>query len=155
SSYFVRPILDNEERPPSKSFTATTKPYLSIPLKSPDRYDFPNDASVGDLDGDGEYEIVLHQAGRGHDNSQNGYTDYARPQAYKLDGTNPWEINLGKNIREGAPYTQFLVYDFDGDGRAEVMCKTADGTRDGVGNVIGDPKIDHTNSQGHVLDGPE
>jgi rhamnogalacturonan endolyase len=159
ASYFVRPVIDNQEQPPSKSFTATTKPYVSIKLKpvalKTARYYFPNDASVGDLDGDGEYEIVLHQAGRGFDNSRNGYSDEPVLQAYKLDGTRLWEINLGPNIREGAHYTQFLVYDFDGDGKAEVMCKTADGTRDGVGETIGDPKIDHTNSDGHVLDGPE
>ena len=51
-----------------------------------------------------------------------------------------WSINLGKNIREGAHYTQFMVYDLDGDGRAEIACKTADGTTDGKGKVIGDPK---------------
>jgi hypothetical protein len=59
--------------------------------------------------------------------------------AYKLDGTMMWRINLGKNIRAGAHYTQFLVYDFDGDGKAEIAMKTADGTVDGTGRVIGDP----------------
>src|SRR5690606_6938716 len=76
-------------------------------------------------------------------------------QAYELDGTLLWSINLGKNIREGAHYTQFMVYDLDGDGRAEVACKTADGTIDGKGQVIGDPDADHRNEQGHILRGPE
>ena len=83
----------------------------------------PNDASVGDLDGDGQYEIVLHQTGVRKDNSQPGVTDAPIFQAYKLDGTLLWTINLGHNVREGAHYTQFLVYDFDGDGRAEFVCK--------------------------------
>ncbi len=88
----------------------------------------PNDVSVGDLDGDGEYEIVLHQAGRGRDNPSNGFTDPPIFQAYKLDGALLWTINLGKNIREGAHYTQFMVYDLYGDGKAEIAMKTADGT---------------------------
>ncbi|MDQ3013359.1 MAG: rhamnogalacturonan lyase, partial [Acidobacteriota bacterium] len=111
----------------------------------------PNDASAGDLDGDGEYEIVLHQAGRGRDNSQAGLTDAPVLQAYKLNGTLLWTINLGKNIREGAHYTQFLVYDLDGDGRAEIACKTADGTMDGKGKVIGDANADWRNPEGTFI----
>jgi rhamnogalacturonan endolyase len=128
--------------------------YLAIPLKTPDGYS-PNDASVGDLDGDGQYEIVLHQASRGRDNSQRGQTGEPILEAYQLDGTFLWRINLGKNIREGAHYTQFLVYDLDGDGRAEVVCKTADGTVDGAGKVIGDAAADWRNPSGYVLAGPE
>ena len=66
-----------------------------------------------------------------------------------------WRINLGKNIRSGQHYTQFMVYDFDGDGYAEVATKTADGTIDGQGNIIGDPRVDYRNEQGRVLKGPE
>ncbi|HMO83499.1 MAG TPA: rhamnogalacturonan lyase, partial [Lacipirellulaceae bacterium] len=75
--------------------------------------------------------------------------------AYKLDGTLLWRINLGRNIREGAHYTQFMVYDLDGDGRAEVTCKTADGTGDGRGRVIGDPEADYVDARGRILQGPE
>jgi rhamnogalacturonan endolyase len=130
------------------------QPYLSIPLQTPKGY-APNDGSVGDLDGDGQYEIVLHQAGRGRDNSQAGETDPPIIQAYRLDGTLLWSINLGKNIREGAHYTQFMVYDLDGDGRAEVAMKTADGTVDGKGNVIGDSTRNYRNERGYILSGPE
>ena len=103
----------------------------------------------------------MHQTGRGHDNSHTGLTDPPIFQAYKIDGTFLWEINLGKNIREGAHYTQFLVYDFDGDGKAELVCKTADGTTDGQGNVIGDASKDwrsldeNAKTYGKILDGPE
>jgi rhamnogalacturonan endolyase len=110
---------------------------------------------VGDLDGDGEYEIVLHQAGRGRDNAQAGMTDPPILEAYRLDGTLLWRIHLGKNVREGAHYTQFMVYDLDGDGRAEVACKTADGTVDGRGQVIGDARADWRDERGYILDGPE
>ena len=116
--------------------------YLSIPIQTPAGY-HANDCSVGDLDGDGEYEIVVHMVGRGRDNSQGGTTTEPIFHAYKLDGTRLWSINLGKNIREGAHYTQFMVYDFDGDGRAEMVCKTADGTIDGQGKAIGDAAADH------------
>jgi len=115
----------------------------------------PGDASIADLDGDGEYEIVLHQAPRGRDNAQSGTTGEPIFEAYKLDGTFLWRINLGKNIREGAHYTQFMVYDLDGDGKAEFACKTADGTIDGQGKVIGDANADYRNSRGYILEGPE
>ncbi|MDQ0638223.1 rhamnogalacturonan endolyase [Pedobacter sp. W3I1] len=158
NSYFVKPILKGHELEASKSFTLVVKSpvqqYLTIPLKTPVGYS-PNDASVGDLDGDGEYEIILHQTGRARDNSSNGITDPPIFQAYKLDGTFLWEINLGKNIREGAHYTQFMVYDLDGDGIAEMVCKTADGTVDGKGKVIGDANKDWRNPNGKILDGPE
>lgn len=130
------------------------KKYLSIPLQTPAGYS-ANDASVGDMDGDGVYEIVIHMTGKGRDNSQAGLTDPPVFHCYKLDGTLLWQINLGKNIREGAHYTQFMVYDFDSDGKAEVAMKTADGTIDGKGNVIGDSTKDYRNQRGHILSGPE
>ncbi len=157
-AYFVRPVQGGKEQEAGAPFrlpaNAPARPYLSVPLKTPDGY-HPNDASVGDLDGDGEYEIVVHQVGRGRDNSQAGTTTEPILEAYKLDGTFLWRINLGKNVREGAHYTQFMVYDLDGDGRAEVACKTADGTTDGKGKVIGDADKDHRNANGFILAGPE
>ncbi len=164
NTWFVKSVLNSKEKKEAGKFTISAnseaKPYFSIPLQTPKGYS-PNDASVGDLDGDGAYEIVLHQTGRGHDNSHTGLTDPPIFQAYKMDGTLLWEINLGKNIREGAHYTQFLVYDFDGDGKAELVCKTADGTTDGQGNVIGDASKDwrsldeNAKTYGKILDGPE
>jgi rhamnogalacturonan endolyase len=162
--YSVKTVLNGKESVASKAFVlerqAIQQPYLSLPLKTPVGYT-PNDISVGDLDGDGEYEIILHQAGRGADNSFPGLTSEPIFQAYKLDGTLLWEINLGKNIREGAHYTQFMVYDLDGDGIAEFACKTADGTIDGLGKVIGDSTKDWRNLErrnityGKILNGPE
>lgn len=134
--------------------------YLNIPLRTPKGYT-PGDVSVGDLDGDGTYELIVHQTGVGHDNAHNGITSEPLFQAYKLDGTFLWEINLGKNIREGAHYTQFMVYDLDSDGRAELVCKTADGTKDALGHVIGNPKADwrdtvsSSRTVGRILKGPE
>jgi rhamnogalacturonan endolyase len=157
-SYFVKPVIDGREQAASGSFSlpsdAPLRPYLSIPLQTlPDHS--PNDASVGDLDGDGEYEIILKQVMRERDNSQAGLTGETKLEAYKLDGKLLWRINLGKNIREGAHYTQFLVYDLDGDGKAEVVCKTADGTIDGQGVPIGDSAADFRNANGFILEGPE
>jgi rhamnogalacturonan endolyase len=164
NSWFVKSLNGNNESDEKGSFTiaaeSPVRPYFSIPLQKPEGY-APNDLSVGDLDGDGQYEIVVHQVGRSRDNSQRGITDSPIFQAYKLDGTFLWEINLGKNIREGAHYTQFMVYDLDGDGKAEFACKTADGTTDALGNVIGEPSKDwrdldeESNTYGKILSGPE
>jgi rhamnogalacturonan endolyase len=154
-AYVVRAVVNGTELAPSERYVLRRDtPYLSLRLRTPEGYT-PNDGSVGDLDGDGEYELVVHQVGRGRDNSQRGVTTNPILEAYRLDGTFLWRIDLGKNIREGAHYTQFIVYDLDGDGRAEVACKTADGTVDGVGKVIGDAAADFRNADGYVLAGPE
>jgi rhamnogalacturonan endolyase len=155
-TYYVTPIVKSKEQTASEKFTvpALAKTYLSIPLKTPEGY-AANDASVGDLDGDGEYEIIIHLTGRGKDNSQAGITDPPIFQAYKMNGTFLWQINLGKNIREGAHYTQFMVYDLDGDGKAEIAMKTGDGSIDSKGNIIGDSTKDWRNQRGYILSGPE
>jgi rhamnogalacturonan endolyase len=153
TQYFVRAIVDDQEAEPSAawSFPAGTPPlpYHSIPIDTPAGYT-PNDASLGDLDGDGDYEIVLKQEQRPLDNSRAGITGETLLQAYTLEGKSLWTINLGKNIREGAHYTMFMVIDLDGDGRAEVACKTADGTIDGLGKVIGDANADWREPAGAV-----
>ena len=154
AAYTVRAVINSSEGKPSAAAGVWSQNYLSIPLRTRGGYT-PNDASVGDLDGDGEYDIVLHQAGRGRDNAQGGTTGQPILEAYKLDGTFMWRIDLGRNVREGAHYTQFMVYDLDGDGKAEVACKTADGTIDGKGKVIGDANADYRNSRGYILAGPE
>jgi rhamnogalacturonan endolyase len=156
--YFVRALSGRREASPSAAFLlkadAAALPCLPIRLQTPAGY-APNDLSTADLDGDGQLDFVLHQVGRAKDNSQNGETDPPILQGYRLDGTLLWTINLGKNIRDGAHYTQFMVYDLDGDGRAEVMCKTADGTVDGQNKAIGDPNANHVNGSGRILSGPE
>ena len=139
--------------------------YLNIPINRPELgVDFwgkeyfynANDASVGDVDGDGEYEIILKwDPTNSHDNAHDGFTGPTILDCYKLDGTQLWRIDLGDNIRSGAHYTQFMVYDLDGDGCAEVVCKTADGTRDAKGLVIGDRRADWRNMKGRVIAGPE
>ena len=155
--------------------------YLTIPLQKPEGGQVPvmqqtpppgrrpgrwrdngsyqytaNDASVGDVDGDGQYEIFLKwEPTNARDNSHDGYTGPVLIDCYRLDGTRLWRIDLGRNIRAGAHYTQFMVYDFDGDGRAEMMCRTADGTRDALGTVVGDSIADYRNQAGRILEGPE
>ena len=144
------------------------KGYLSVPLEIPEggttpdgrRYNYSaNDASVGDVDGDGEYEIILKwDPSNSHDNAHDGYTGNVLFDCYRLDGTRLWRIDLGRNIRAGAHYTQFRVYDLDGDGKAEVVMKTSDGTIDGKGKLIGDAGADyrtHTGRIGRILSGNE
>lgn len=164
-TYYIRPVLDNIEQTPSSTVTPWKNNYLDIPLMrpsgdvTPDGVNYTynaNDCSVGDLDGDGQYEVVLKwDPSNSKDNSHDGYTGNVYIDAYKLDGTFLWRIDLGKNIRAGAHYTQFIVYDLDGDGKAEIACKTADGTIDGKGKAIGDAGADYRNSAGRILEGPE
>ncbi|MBP5612158.1 MAG: rhamnogalacturonan lyase [Bacteroidales bacterium] len=158
NAWYVCAVEKKKDQAPSKAFTlpagAPVQQYVSIPLRTPQRYS-PNDCSVGDLDGDGQYELVVHMSGRGIDNPSNGVSDIPIFQAYRLDGTFMWEINLGVNIREGAHYTQFMVADLDGDGKAEFACKTGDGTKDALGNVIGDASKDWRDNNGKILTGPE
>ena len=139
--------------------------YIDIPLQKPalgvepfgkEYFYTANDASIGDMDGDGEYEIVLKwDPTDSHDNAHDGFTGPTLFDCYKLDGTRLWRIDLGENIRSGAHYTQFLVADFDGDGCAELICRTADGTQDGTGKVIGDRRADWRNMKGRIVAGPE
>lgn len=148
--------------------------FIKVPLTKPDAsvpnnglcY-HPNDMSVGDVDGDGEYELfVKWNPARARDNSHQGRTENVIIDCYKLNGTRLWSVNLGPNIRAGAHYTQFLVYDFDGNGRAELICKTAAGSTDGKGNYVSSAADDNTikacdnsriyrNESGHILAGPE
>lgn len=164
AEYLVKPLKGKI----SGSFRLTAEAsegYLEIPIDKPELgvdifgheyYYSANDASVGDVDGDGEYEIILKwEPSNAHDNAHNGFTGPVIFDCYRLDGTRLWRVDLGRNIRAGAHYTQFMVYDLDGDGKAEVVMKTADGTIDGTGRVIGDPKADWRNIQGRIVSGPE
>jgi rhamnogalacturonan endolyase len=164
ASYTVRPA-GSSTLAASAPTTTLASTYMDVPIQIPAGGTTPdgvaytysaNDASVGDLDGDGQYEIVLKwDPSNSKDNSQSGYTGDVYVDAYKLNGTRLWRIDLGRNIRAGAHYTQFQVYDYDGDGKAEVVMKTADGTRDGAGTVIGSSTADYRNSSGYILSGPE
>ena len=127
--------------------------YIPIPIDkpadgvAPDGRPFfyaANDASVGDVDGDGQYEIILKwDPSNAHDNAHDGFTGPTLFDCYRLDGTRLWRIDMGRNIRSGAHYVPFMVYDFDGDGKAELMVRTSDGTTDGLGNIIGDATADY------------
>ena len=119
---------------PADGVTPSGQPYFYI----------ANDASVGDVDGDGQYEIILKwDPSNAHDNAHDGFTGPTLFDCYRLDGTRLWRIDMGRNIRSGAHYVPFMVYDFDGDGKAELMVRTSDGTTDGLGNVIGDATADY------------
>lgn len=179
--YEIRPVLKGKETHHiDGTYTLPENAplgYLEIPLQKPadgispagDTYTYsPNDASIGDVDGDGEYEIILKwDPSNSHDNSHEGYTGEVYIDCYRMNGEQLWRINLGKNIRAGAHYTQFMVYDLDGDGKAEVVMRTADGTIDSKGKVIGDANADYREEgtfdpsrnqimkQGRILKGKE
>ncbi|MFF5081658.1 rhamnogalacturonan lyase [Actinoplanes sp. NPDC000266] len=157
SSYTVRPVVSGAEQAAEGPSLTFGSGYLDVPIQNPNSSLYAaNDASVGDLDGDGRLDLVLKwEPLNAKDNSQSGVTDPVYIDGYRLDGTRLWRINLGRNIRAGAHYTQFQVYDYDGDGDAEVAMKTADATTSGTGQVIGNASADHRNSSGYVLSGPE
>ncbi len=155
--YAVKPVVDGREtNHKNGEYTLPANApigYIDIPLLKPadgvtpsgEKYTYnPNDASMGDVDGDGEFEIILKwDPSNAHDNAHDGYTGNVYFDCYRLTGEHLWRIDLGHNIRAGAHYTQFMVFDLDGDNRAEVVMKTSDGTVDGTGKVIGDATADY------------
>ncbi|MFS0691588.1 rhamnogalacturonan lyase [Streptomyces nitrosporeus] len=165
ADYTVRAVVNGAEQGDSVHAVQFRAGYKDVPISAPAGGTTPdgvsytyeaNDASVGDLDGDGALEFVLKwQPTNAKDNSQSGYTGNTVVDGIELDGTRLWRIDLGRNIRSGAHYTQFQVYDYDGDGQAEIAMKTADGSVDGTGRGIGSSSADHRNSSGYVLSGPE
>ncbi len=164
SKYFVRSVVNGVESTESDVISPWSNCYKDVPLNKPANTKLngetvtyaANDATVADVDGDGEYEIILKwDPSNAKDNSQSGYTSNVYVDCYEMDGTQRWRIDLGKNIRAGAHYTQMIAYDLNGDGKAEIAMKTADGTVAGDGKVIGDSSKDYRNSSGYVLSGPE
>jgi len=168
SSYAISAVIKGSACQLSEPSKVVAQNYLTIPLTPPANgpnggtYN-ANDASVGDLDGDGQLDIVLKwDPSNSKDNSQSGVTDDVFVDGYTLAGKRLFRIDLGPNIRAGAHYTQLSVYDFDGDGKAEIACKTAPGTKDGTGKALSlgaaaadDDSQQYRNSDGYVLTGPE
>ncbi len=168
ASYTVRLVLAGVEGGDSSASRADESPtptltqnYIEIPLQTSPGYS-AGDASPGDLNGDGEYELVVKEENSPRDPSHDGVTGQPKFAAYDLNGNLLWRVDLGVNIRESEHTTPFLVYDFDGDGRAELIVKTAPGTRDGTGQFLNkgpaandDDTADYRNSAGRVLSGPE
>lgn len=167
STYSVRPVLGEAEQSVGGEATVWASQTLKIPLDHPaDGADFtysPSDIAVGDLDGDGKWDLVVKwDPSNAKDNSQAGVTGNVYLDAYTLAGKKLWRIDLGVNIRAGAHYTQVLVGDYDSDGKAEVACKTAPGTKDGSGRYLSkgpaatdDDAKDYRNTDGYILTGPE
>jgi hypothetical protein len=172
STYTVRAIVDGAEQGVGGSAATWATQVLKIPLQRPAATTMPDattatytpaDMSVGDVDGDGQWELIVKwDPSNAKDNSQSGYTGNVYLDAYELDGKRLWRIDLGVNIRAGAHYTQFMVADFDVDGKAEVACKTAPGTKDGTGVFLSrgpaatdNDATDYRTTGGYILTGPE
>lgn len=162
--YTIKAVKDGRAEREGETVTAAEHEYIPIPIDKPEPYTAPDgsvfeyyagDVIPADLDGDGEYELVVKWMANPKDNSHKGYTGIYYIDAYKLDGEKLWRICLGRNIRCGAHYAQLLVYDLDSDGKAELICKTADGTTDAAGTVIGDAEADYRNKDGFIIEGPE
>ena len=126
----------------------------------------PDDISVGDVDGDGDYELVVKWLPNNQrDPGEDGAASATYIDCYEMDGTQKWRIDVGDGVRSGHHTTQFLVYDFDGDGKAEVIFKTAPDSKDGLGNYVTqagnaaikaiEPSTVTVNSEGRVTQGAE
>ncbi|MFD4643487.1 rhamnogalacturonan lyase [Lentzea sp. NPDC058436] len=160
--YQVAPVVHGVALGRSRAVTAWAGSHHDLPLRKPadgvtpagESYTYSaNDVSVGDVDGDGRFEYVVKwDPSNSKDVSQVGYTGPVYLDTYRFDGTLLHRIDLGVNIRAGAHYTQFPVYDFDGDGRAEIMVKTAPGTRDGRGRYVTMPREDVRAGYAHTDD---
>ena len=142
-TYYITVKKDGAKVETSETVSPWTRIYKTLQLDRPaadattNATYTPNDMSAADLDGDGEYELIVKwDPDNSKDNSQSGITGNVLIDAYKMDGTKLWRIDLGRNIRAGAHYTQFMVYDFDGDGKAEMMCKTAPNSKDAAGEYV-------------------
>jgi autotransporter-associated beta strand protein len=164
NAWFVRPVTNGVESPSSVPFglnsNAPVRQYLSVPLHAVTGGAYPpydvKFGWVGDLDGDGEYDYVVDRIST----ITNG-NEYL--QAYKRDGTFLWQMDMGYNstnqynIEPGASAISIgdkdnvTVYDMDGDGRAEVMVRTARGVVLPDGTVVSGP--DDTTQYLSVLDG--
>lgn len=162
SIYYLETIYGAAAIEISTPVTVWQEQYQTIHLQSPGEAYYPNDAIVADLDGDGEMEIIVKMQTSNPDNTSEQICDPLFLHAYKLNGTLLWSIDLGVNIRPGAHYLPFMVYDIDGDGMAEVACKTAPGVIDGTGTFLGkgpaatdDDGISYVNADGRILAGPE
>ena len=182
ASYMVVP--SGEHVSSGKAVTVWDNQYITIPLDRPgggtsldgDTYTYsPNDVEPADVDGDGEYELILKwepsnsfDSGKDAHHNGNVYID-----CYELDGTKLWRIDMGININAGNHFTQIAAYDFDLDGKAELAMKTAPGTKDGKGKFVSEASLideikaadntaDYRHSEGRendtggrVLSGPE
>lgn len=166
SKYQVAKRVNGVITETTDAVTPWSNVYKTLKLSRPKAGYSPNDCSVADVDGDGEYELIVKwDPSDSKDNSQSGKTNAVYIDCYEFTGTRLWRIDLGYNIRAGAHYTQFLVYDFDGDGKAELMCKTAPLSKDGNGNYVTAAATDssiknasqtnYRNSNGYILSGPE
>jgi hypothetical protein len=147
ASYTVRAVINGVEQAASTPSLNLSQNFLDVPISTGRRHDAgrvaytirANDASVGDLDGDGQYEIVLKwDPTNSKDNSQSGYTGNVFVDAYRLNGQRLWRIDLGpQHPGRGALHPVPGVRLLTAMGRAEVAMKTGDGTVSGTGQVIG------------------
>ncbi len=137
AEYTLCEVVDGKENGVETTAKAWDKNYIGFKVTERDGYNI-DDGAVADLDGDGEYEILLRRVPSMDVKTR---TSYPLIEAYRTDGTHMWTINIGPNeINEHD--LNILAYDMNGDGKSEVIMRSFEGTEDGAGNIIGDTNND-------------
>lgn len=134
AEYMLCEVVNGVETGRKVTAKAWDKEYITIPVKEREGY-IIDDGAIGDLDGDGEYEYIIRRTPTNMDTKTR--TLYPLIEAYKQDGTHMWTIDVGPNEINEVDIN-FLVYDMDGDGKAEMIMRSFEGTVDGAGNAVGD-----------------
>ena len=126
-SYFLRPVANGKEGKNSEKITinASGEPRNYQSIRFSGNYK-PQRIAIADLNGDGIYDFVIKQPERGIDPGGSPNTDGLtyKVEAYLNDGTILWRKDLGPGIEPGIWYSPMVVFDFNGDGKAEVAVKT-------------------------------
>ena len=148
SDYQVVTKVNGKVTETSETVTPWSENYKVMQLDRPDggvddvtgeHYSYtPNDCSTGDVDGDGDYELIVQwQPSNKTDNSnEKRHPGKEYIDCYRLNGELLWRIDMGINMLAGDQHTQFLVYDFDCDGKSEIIMRTAPGSKDGMGQYV-------------------
>jgi len=145
ASYSVVPVVNGREVKGSEFVDASgSDGHSSLVFSVPFQGDYrPSKIAVADLNGDGKYDFVIKQPGSSIDPAyppDTTGTTY-KIEAYLNDGTFLWRHDLGLGIEPGIWYSPMVVYDFNGDGKAEVAVKTGPSdAREASGRVLSGPE---------------
>lgn len=150
-TYTVKAVVNGVETDASSPAAVWEKNYTIIkPQHSPEISValVPNDATAADVDGDGELEIIMKYDTQHSDYVKGDNGIFTVIECLKMDGTVLWWINMGPNTGDFQNNEiNIVVYDWDLDGKAEVLFRAADATvihmADGTAYTVGDGSLNY------------